>query len=106
MKRLLLVVFLCAGSWLAAQEDTTLPVAPGDTTLPAAPGDTTLPAAPEEVPLPAIQGEATLPPTEDNTPFKLYIVPTVGGEPIERDFFDMAVPREIRGPYYVVVNNP
>jgi hypothetical protein len=97
MKRLLLVVFLCAGSWLAAQEDATLPVAPEDTTLPAAPGD---------APLPPIQGEATLPPTEDNTPFKLYFVPTVGGEPIEREFFDTAVPREIRGPYYVVVNNP
>jgi hypothetical protein len=36
----------------------------------------------------------------------LYFAPAVGGSPEDREFFDVTIPREIRSPHYLVIENP
>jgi hypothetical protein len=36
----------------------------------------------------------------------LYFAPAVGGSPEEREFFDITIPREIRSPHYLVIEDP
>jgi hypothetical protein len=39
------------------------------------------------------------------TDVTLYFFPAVGGSPEDREFFDITIPREIRSPHYLVIEN-